>query len=257
MPLPGRKRHRAKKRPKLGLGPLNALLLRSGKGTTLVVPPTDCVDEKERRMTTDEAAQRLVDYIKSRPDFVYHKVDPPYGHTGATIADSILQANNRYSSVTPRIRRILARWPRENTVTAVLDVLKSVPAVQYLNWNGKDRADRFCEVLVLLKREGVESESDFRTWLEKDTNLPKLRAIHGIGPKTVDYFRLMVGFQGAAIDRRLLRFLSMAGISLSQSDYSAMLAIIYRAADLASVPRAVFDHSIWRYIGDHVDSACT
>jgi hypothetical protein len=173
------------------------------------VPPADRLDEKERGMTTtDEAAQRLVDYIKSRPGFVYHKVDPPYGHMGATIADSILQANNRYSSVTPRIRRILARWPRENTVTAVLDVLKSVPAVQFLNWNGKDRADRFCEVLLLLKREGVETESDFRTWLEKE------------------------------------------------SDYSAALAIINRAADLASVPRADFDHSIWRYIGDHVDSAC-
>ena len=207
-------------------------------------------------MTTDEAARRLADYVKSRSDFVYHKVDPPYGHMGATIADSILQANNRYSSVTPRIRRILARWPRENTVTAVLGVLESVPAVQFLNWNGKDRADRFCEILLLLKREGVESESDFRTWLEKDSNLPKLQAVHGIGPKTVDYFRLMVGLQGAAVDRRLLKFLGMAGISLSQSDYGTALAIINRTADLLSVPRADFDHSIWRYIGDHVNSAC-
>jgi len=227
-----------------------------GKGTTLVVPRDDHLDDKEHGMTTDEAAQRLFNYIKSLRGFVYHKVDPPYGHMGATIADSILQANNRYSSVTPRIQRILARWPRENTVTAVLDVLKSVPAVQFLNWNGKDRADRFCEVLLLLKREGVDSESEFRTWLGKETNLSKLRSVHGIGPKTVDYFRLMVGLQGAAIDRRLLKFLGMAGIPLTQSDYSAALAIINRAADLASVPRADFDHSIWRYIGDHVDSAC-
>jgi hypothetical protein len=227
-----------------------------GKGTPSGVPSADHLDVKEHCMTTDDAAQRLVDYIKSRPGFVYHKVDPPYGHMGATIADSLLQANNRYSSVTPRVRRILARWPRENTVTAVLDVLKSVPAVQFLNWNGKDRADRFCEVLLLLKREGVESESDFRTWLGKETNLSKLRSVHGIGPKTVDYFRLMVGLQGAAIDRRLLKFLGMAGIQFSQSDYATALAIINRAADLASVPRADFDHSIWRYVGDHVDSAC-
>jgi len=207
-------------------------------------------------MSTDDAARRLVEYIKSLPDFVYHKVDPPYGHMGATIADSILQANNQYdSNVAPRIRRILARWPRENTVTAVLELLKSVPAMQFLNWNGKDRADRFCEVLHLLKREGVENESDFRTWLERDTNLPKLRAIHGIGPKTVDYVNLMVGLQGAAIDRRLLKFLGMAGILLNQSDYDTALAIVNRAADLACVPRADFDHSIWRYIGDH-SSAC-
>lgn len=92
------------------------------------------------------AALRLVDYIKSLPDFVYHKVGPGYGHMGATIADSILQANNRYEThVKPRIQTILTRWPNETTVTAVLDLLKSISTTQYLNWQGQDRADRFCE----------------------------------------------------------------------------------------------------------------
>jgi hypothetical protein len=164
--------------------------------------------------------RRLVDYIKSLPDFVYRKVDPPYGHMGATVADSILQANNRYATVTPRIERILRRWPRETTVTAVLDLLKSVPAVQYLNWQGQDRADRFCDVLRLLKKEAVESEADFRSWLEKDVNVLKLHAIGGIGPETVDYFKIMVGLQGTAIDRRILKFLRMAGISTNAASPS-------------------------------------
>lgn len=208
-------------------------------------------------MSPDDAARRLVEYIRSLPDFVYFKVGQSYGHMGATVADSILQANNKYDThVTPRIQRILAKWPRETTVTAVLNLLRLIPAVEYLNWKGKDRADRFCEVLGLLKKEGVESEPDFRAWLEKKTNLWKLHTINGIGPKTVDYFKIMVGLQAVAIDRRLLRFLSMAGIPINRSDYNSARDIVNRAADLASVPRSDFDHSIWQYIGKHEGSAC-
>jgi hypothetical protein len=104
-------------------------------------------------MSADEAARRLAQYIQSLTDFVYYQVDPPYGHIGATIADSVLQANNKYDThVTPRIQRILTQWPNVKTVTAVLDLLRSVPAVTFLNWSGKDRAERFTSILHLLKR---------------------------------------------------------------------------------------------------------
>jgi hypothetical protein len=207
-------------------------------------------------MPTEHAAKQLVEYVKSRPDFVYHKCDEPYGHIGATVADSILQANNRYSSVMPRVERIRKKWPGATTVTAVLGLLSSMPATDFLNWQGQDRADRFCDVLRLLRSEGVDSESDFKAWLEKNINLPKLHAINGIGPKTVDYFRIMVGLQGVAIDRRLLKFLSLAGISINQTDYNAAREIINRAADLLSISRSDFDHSIWRYMDGRGDAAC-
>jgi len=197
-------------------------------------------------MSTDEAAQRLVDYIKSRPSFVYYKCDEPYGHMGATVADSILQANNKYTThVKPRVERILARWPDEKTVTELLNLLESVSPTDYLDWQGEDRACRFRDVLHLFKEEGVENESDLKVWLEKK-----------VGDKTVDYFRIMVGLQGVAIDRRLLRFLAMAGTPISQSNYRAARDIVNRAADLASIPRRDFDHSIWRYMDDHEDKAC-
>jgi hypothetical protein len=203
-------------------------------------------------MLIQEAAERLLEYIKARPDFVYRKCDEPHGHIGATIADCILQAHNRYSSVEPRITRILTKWPAATTVTAVLKLLASVPATQFLNWHGLDRANRFCEVLHLLKAEGVESESDLRAWLDKDVNLSKLWAINGIGPKTVRYFRIMVGLQDVAIDRRLLKFFAVAGIPINADARD----IVNLAADLASVPRRDFDHSIWCYVGDHEDKAC-
>jgi len=205
-------------------------------------------------MPTEKAAELVVDYVRSHSDFVYHKCDEPYGHIGATVADSILQANNRYSSVEPRVKRILTNWPAAKTVSSVVDLLVTVPATQFLNWRGRDRADRFCEVLRLLKEEGVESEADFQTWLGNDANLSKLIAIKGIGPKTVDYFRIMVGLQGVAIDRRLLRFLAMAGIPINETNYPAARDIINRAADLLSVPRSDFDHSIWRYMDGRTEA---
>jgi hypothetical protein len=172
-------------------------------------------------MSPDEAARGLVQYIESLPDFVYHQVDPPYGHIGATIADTILQANNRYdANVTPRIQRILRQWPNATTVTAVLDLLNSIPATAFLNWKGEDRAIRFVSVVQLLSREQVETEADLQNWLMKDVNLHKLRAINGVGPKTVDYVKIMVGLQSIAIDRRLLNFFDMASIRCSSSPSS-------------------------------------
>jgi hypothetical protein len=207
-------------------------------------------------MSLDLDAQRLVQYIQSRTDFVVRKVDPPYGHMGATLADTVLQANNRYSSVTPRVQRILTRWPNATTVTVVLDLLESVSTMTFLNWNGVDRAERFDSILSLLNRERVETETDLQTWMTKDANLQKLRAIHGVGPKTVDYLKIMVGLQSIAIDRRLLTFLSGAGIAVNPGDYNTAREILRHAAVLLSIPPADFDHSIWRYIGDENIAPC-
>lgn len=207
-------------------------------------------------MSPDQDARRLVEYIQSLTDFVFQKVDPPYGHIGATIADTVLQANNKYDThVTPRIQRILKQWPNAKTVTGTLDLLSSIPAVTFLNWKGEDRAERFLSILHLLRNERVESEVDLQTWLAKDANLRHLFAIKGIGPKTVDYLKIMVGLQSIAIDRRLLNFLGIAGIVLTPGDYSTARDILTRAAGLLSIPQADFDHSIWRYMGGGVDIA--
>jgi hypothetical protein len=84
-------------------------------------------------------------------------------------------------------------------VTALLNLLRLIPAEEILNckdsdnskcWQGH-RVERFCTVLRLLSDEGIESEADLREWLAEGANLPKLRAIHGLGPKTVDYLKIL------------------------------------------------------------------
>ena len=210
-------------------------------------------------MTTSDA-EMLVLFVRSLPGFVFYStIDGNYQHIGATVADAVLQANNRYATnVKPRVNRILATYPDAQTTSAVLTQLESIPATEFLAWRGEDRADRFCQILGLFAAEGVDSEPELRAWLLDDANLVKLRSIKGIGPKTADYFKILVGLPTSAIDRHLLNLLALAG--LSPCGYDEAQTIINAAADLLPMGRDYFDHSIWQFMSRRTglggESAC-
>ncbi|MGV8058284.1 MAG: hypothetical protein AB2L12_09725 [Smithellaceae bacterium] len=193
-------------------------------------------------------SEKLAQYVRSLPEFViYTTVDGNYNHIGATVADAILQANMRYAThVKPRVNRILATYPEARTTTAILRLLEGIRATEFLSWRGEDRAERFCRVLRLFASENIETEPELSTWLLDNANLPKLRSIKGIGPKTVDYFKILVGVSTSAIDRHLLNFLALAG--LTPCGYNEAQAIVNDTADILSVDRAYFDHSIWQFM---------
>ncbi len=192
--------------------------------------------------------EKLVCYVRSLPDFEhYQTIDGHYDHVGAIVADAILQANMKYAThVKPRVNRILDQYPETRTTSAVLSVLESTSASEFLKWKRSDRTERFTVVLELLAAEGVETEADLRQWLTHGSNFRKLRSIKGIGPKTIDYFQILVGISTSAIDRHLLRFLSDAAIVVS--NYTEAQSIVNAAADILVVDRAHFDHSIWQYM---------
>lgn len=102
------------------------------------------------------------------------------------------------------------------------------------------------QVVNLFASEDIETEENLKNWLIDDKNLTKLRSIKGIGPKTVDYFKLLVGLKTSAIERHLLAFIKSAG--LHPSSYYEAQAIIDATADILSVNRAYFDHSIWQFM---------
>lgn len=198
--------------------------------------------------------EKLVHYVQSLPCFEFYKtIDGNYDHIGATVADAILQANNRYSThVKPRVNRILAQYPEARTTSSVLHLLKVVPATEFLDWRGEDRAERFRQVLERFAAEGIEVEPDLQAWLAKEANLLRLRSIKGVGPKTIDYFKILVGVSTSAIDRHLLNFLGLAG--LAPCGYLDAQTIINGAADILSIDRANFDHSIWQFMSKRAKS---
>jgi endonuclease III len=209
---------------------------------------------KNLRQTDDALsdAEKLANYVKLLPHFKHYTfIDCNYGHIGATVADAILQANNKYSTnVKPRVRRILSMYPEKRTTSDVLSLLETISATDFLDWRGADLVERFQQVLELFQRESIEKEEDLRSWLKKDSNLSKLQAINGIGPKTVDYFKILVGILTSAIDRHLFNFLELAG--LKTSNYLKAQSIINEAADILSIDRANFDHSIWQFMSKKV-----
>ena len=112
----------------------------------------------------------------------------------------------------------------------------------FLDWRGMDRVKRFDDIVGLFWSESIETEDDLRDWLTNERNLVKLAMIKGIGPKTLDYFKILTGIQICAIDRRLLDFLKQAGIEVSS--YDEAKEIINLTADIMGVQRAYLDHSI-------------
>ena len=192
--------------------------------------------------------EKLAQYVRSLPGFeFYETIDGNYDHIGATVADAVLQANMRYKThVKPRVNRILAQYPDARTTSSVLHLLRSTKATEFLSWRGEDRAERFSRILDLFAVEGIEVEADLRKWLSQASNLPKLRFIKGIGPKTIDYFKILVGVSTSAIDRHLLNFLGLAG--LAPCGYLEAQTIINATADILSIDRAYFDHSIWQFM---------
>jgi hypothetical protein len=200
-------------------------------------------------MTIADKANKLVQFIRGLSDFsIVTEIDGNYQHLGATIADAVLQANMRYEThVRPRVSRIRKLFPAAATMSGLRSILSARTTPSFLDWSGMDRAKRFDNIVSLLSVEGIETEDDLSQWLMNERNIFKLAMIKGIGPKTIDYFKILTGIQTCAIDRRLLVFLSRGGIEVSS--YSEAKEIINLAADLMGVKRAYFDHSIWEYIG--------
>lgn len=192
--------------------------------------------------------EKLARYVASLSEFtIYECIDGNYKHMGATVADAVLQANNRYATnVTPRVNRILKEYPNSKTTSSLLRHLTSIPAQTFLNWRGEERSERFIITVCLFKTEGVETEIDLQDWLVHSANLAKLLRIKGIGQKTLDYFKILVGIPTSAIDRHLLKFLALAGIEVA--GYHGAQELINATADLLGVNRACFDHSIWQFM---------
>lgn len=195
---------------------------------------------------------QLADFIRSLQDFaILPQADGSYDHIGATLADAVLQANNNYDrNVSPRIKRIREEYASETTLLALKQLLKNTSTQQFLNWKGTRKSETFEALVDLLGREGVNTEGDLRTWLQRDDSKAKLLTIRFIGPKTADYLKILVGLQTAAVDVHVFNFIERAG--LRTSNYERALKLIHETADLMRVDRSSLDYSIWRYMSRRV-----
>lgn len=197
-------------------------------------------------MTFDEKVEILVRHIRNHTSLVMvTEIDGPYGHMGATLADAVLQAGLRYETVVmPRVEYIRRTFPAATTTSSFAAVIEQCGASEVLQIKGRKPATMRL-LIDLLRRQGIETEDQLKSWLDRPANRFKLHDINGIKEKTADYLHNLVGGKNVAVDRHLFSFLAEAG--LGTDNYADAQELIRGAAGVLGVSPEILDHSIWRH----------
>jgi endonuclease III len=194
---------------------------------------------------TKPAAQ-LAAYIRRLDDFAFVERGEPYSHMGATITDAILQAGMRYEAqVRPRVQRLIATYPEANTSSAFAQLLAEQTPFVVVGINGR-KAIWVQQMTAFLIAHGIETEVQLSTWLVDITHERELFGLKGVGLKTVNYLKLLVGItDGVAVDTHVRAFVTSAGI-VPDTDREVG-RIVAEAARLLHISPGQLDASIWWY----------
>jgi hypothetical protein len=199
-------------------------------------------------MGTSMFGRRVVEYIQTLPDFPGPQFDHvSYRHMGATLCDAGLQAGLKYDTVVaPRVRCLLATWPDATTTSAFIQATCKVGLQAVLSWQHHEKLIRIMDWAYFFLCETVETEFDLRDWLHRPTNCDRFRCRRGVGPKTLDYIKILVGLPAVAVDRHLRAFVADAGVSVTE--YNDVQRVIECAAENLHVSSSQLDYRIWLHM---------
>lgn len=199
--------------------------------------------------TVTANALRLKEYIDAIDDFDI--VEPEYcpyvNHIGALFTDTILQAGVNYRSVVwPRVVHVLEAFPNATTVSTFAEVLNNYGTANILHWSNAEKIYRMNELVLFCLDHQIETSRQLADFLRRNENVSKLKDIHGIGNKTCDYLKRLLGFDTVAVDRHIRSFMESADIYCN--DYFEIKEIVEYAADFMEKTRRGLDYSIWSYM---------
>lgn len=206
--------------------------------------------------TTTANALKLKEYIDSIADFrfVSHEPCPYIDHIGALFTDAILQAGVNYRKVVwPRVYHVLKTYPYASTVLSFAEVLLQNGTSTVLRWNNCDKIQRMDDLVSFCLNNEINTAKQLTEYLKYDINLDYLKTIHGIGNKTCDYLKRLLGFDIVAVDRHIRFFIENAGIVCR--NYYDMKEVVEYAADFMDCARRDLDYSIWSYMSQKEHNA--
>jgi hypothetical protein len=202
-------------------------------------------------MPVKDDAMRFLSHLDSNG---LHPVGGERGwrHMGATLVDAALQRRTSYRLVVkPRVLGLLRAWPETTTVSAFAARMKTEDIGAVIRWRRPAKLAVLAGLTAAVADLGIETVSDLGRHLASPDLRPaaasRLRAVHGVGPKTVDYLAILAGLtERAAIDRHLAQFAADAGVADLSYDY---LQQVYVAAALTRgwTPGAV-DAAVWKHM---------
>lgn len=177
---------------------------------------------------------------------VHRRPDRAYDHVAACICDAILQAGLNYNAVVaPRIS-VLQQCTSDLVTILDFKEIGESELRRILRWRGIEKPARIVRVLRFLEVAGVNTVEDLERFLSCGLRSASLLGIHGVGRKTVDYLRLLVGGGGVAIDRHIRRFSLEAGADCSNDQ--ELSVVIEIAAGALKIRSQDLDWSIWNYM---------
>jgi len=193
-------------------------------------------------------AQQFANSISSLSDFEIPKALTRYDTIGPVLVDAILQAGVNYNSVVaPRVRGVIQRYSDACIDTpSFLSLLRSRTSEEVLSWRDSEKPRRLLDLTEWLVARDVWTIGDLRDWLSCDSRAETLSVIKGIGSKTIDYLKNLVGIPTVAVDRHIRRFIVSAGIPIT--DYSEIRTVVCLAAQFLATQPDYLDHAIWMYV---------
>lgn len=197
---------------------------------------------------TDSNILKLTNYIFTHMNnFDEVTQRTPYFHMGATITDAVLQAGLNYKNVVyPRVAKLLTKFGEYRTTCDFIILFKTIPLNELIDWNNEQKLNRIIDLSWFLFNKKIENENQLSVWLDDKENVLILSEIKGIGPKTIDYLRMLSGKQAIPIDRHLFKFLELAGVFVKT--YEEANAIYCKAAERLNIQQYELDKKIWLYM---------
>jgi endonuclease III len=206
------------------------------------------------RHDAQQEIEKVANYVKLvQPSFYPYRKRLPYNHMGATITDAILQAGLNYKSVVyPRVYELFSKYSLYTSTTDFIILFQTIPLIDLINWKNSDKPVRIENLTWFLFNEKVESEKDFSEWIMLTTNMEKLSQINGIGPKTIDYLKMLVGIPSIPIDRHLFKFLERAGVKTEKYDHARYL--YDEVSQALNINKEELDFNIWNLMSSRKGS---
>ncbi len=171
----------------------------------------------------------------------------PYYHMGATITDSILQAGLNYQHVVyPRVLKLLTDYSYFKTTCDFIILFHAFPLSELITWKNEVKLERIKSLSWFFYKNKLENEDQLSNWLNSKENVADLFRIDGIGPKTIDYLKMLSGNQSIAVDRHLFKFLELANIYVRT--YQEANALYQEAAKELKLTQYELDRKVWLFM---------
>jgi hypothetical protein len=134
-------------------------------------------------------------------------------------------------------------WPSATSVSVFQQKTERYGLHEILHWNDPVKLTRIHELTDFLARSGANTVQLLSEFLRDADNEPLLRAVSGVGPKTVDYMKILAGLPALAIDRHVQTFVLGAGVAYR--GYEDAHGLLVEAAAHLSVDLTALDAGIW------------